>query len=198
MGADNDKNAEEQMTTVFFSGSRKITRLNDVIGEQIQNVIDLGSAVIIGDANGADKAMQTFLAERCYTNVSVYYAGDTCRNNVGSWAVEQVSVSPKLKGRALYTEKDKAMAAMADYGLVLWDGKSAGSITNVCELLTREKEASVYLSLRKAFFSVKTAEDIKTLLSFCKQADVYELENSPILKQKMEKLKLSSQQSFDL
>ena len=198
MGADNDKNAEEQMTTVFLSGSRKITRLNDVIRERIQNVIDLGSAVLIGDANGADKAMQTFLAERKYSNVSVYHVGDACRNNIGFWAAMKVSVSPKLKGRALYTEKDKAMAAMADYGLVLWDGKSAGSITNVCELLTREKKTAVYFSPRKEFISVKTAEDIKTLLSLCEHADVCELENSPILKQQMENLNLSSQQSFDI
>ena len=36
------------------------------------------------------------------------------------------------------TQKDKAMAAEADYGFVLWDGKSSGSISNVFELLMPE------------------------------------------------------------
>ena len=185
------------MTTVFLSGSRKITRLNDSIRMEIQKIIDNKSTILIGDANGADKAMQIFLKEKKYSNVSIYYVGDTCRNNIGCWPKKKIVADSKLKGRALYTEKDKAMASIAYYGFILWDGKSAGSITNVCELLRCEKKATIYFSPRESFFPIKIAEDIKTLLSFCEKEDISTLEDSPIFKKLMEDLNLSRQQGFN-
>lgn len=186
------------MTTVFLSGSRKINRLNDVIRGRIQNIVDQGFDVVVGDANGADKAMQSFLSEKVYTNVFVYCAGQTCRNNMGSWETEKVSVDPKLKGRAFYTQKDKVMAAVADYGFILWDGKSAGSINNVFELLKNGKKAIVYFSPRKEFFSVKTVDDIEVLLHQCDPVVSQDFKKSPILKRQMEHLNMAAQHSFDM
>jgi hypothetical protein len=186
------------MTTVFLSGSRKINRLNDVIRGRIQNIVDQGFRVVVGDANGADKAMQSFLSEKIYPNVFVYCAGQTCRNNMGSWEIEKVSVDPKLKGRAFYTQKDKVMAYVADYGLILWDGKSAGSINNVFELLKNGKKAVVYFSPRKEFFSVKTVEDIEALLRYCDPSVSRDFLGSPILKRQMESLNIADQHSFDM
>jgi len=186
------------MTAVFLSGSRKITKLNSDIRERLENVINRGMPVVIGDAYGSDKAMQAFLAEKKYSNVEVFFAGSTCRNNLGSWSAEQILVDPKLKGRAIHTEKDKAMAAKATYGFVLWDGKSAGSMTNVCELLGRNKSSLIYLSPLKAFFEVKSVEGLRELLNSCDPEDVRELENSPILKQQMCDLGIANQQRFDL
>jgi hypothetical protein len=186
------------MTTVFLSGSRKINRLNDVIRGRIQNIVDQGFNVVVGDANGADKAMQSFLSERVYPNVFVYCAGQTCRNNMGSWDTEKVTVDPKLKGRAFYTQKDKVMADVADYGLILWDGKSAGSINNVFELLKNGKKAVVYFSPRKEFFSVKTAGDIEDLLHHCDPLVSDDFKKSPILKRQMEHFAIAEQHSFDM
>lgn len=186
------------MTTVFLSGSRKINRLNDVIRGRIQNIVDQGFDVVVGDANGADKAMQSFLSERVYSNVFVYCAGQTCRNNIGSWGIEKVMVDPKLKGRAFYTQKDKVMAEVADFGFILWDGKSAGSINNVFELIKNGKKAVIYFSPRKEFISVKTVEDVQSLLGYCDPSDARELQGSPILSKQMETLKMVDQQSFDL
>ena len=90
------------------------------------------------------------------------------------------------------------MAAKATYGFVLWDGKSAGSMTNVCELLGQNKISLVYLSPLKEFFEVKSVEGLKELLSSCDPEDVRELENSPILKQQMSNLGIANQQRFDL
>lgn len=186
------------MTTVFLSGSRKINRLNDVIRGRIQNIVDQGFRVVVGDANGADKAMQSYLADKGYPNVAVYCAGRTCRNNVGSWSTENIDVDSKLKGRAFYTQKDKAMAARADFGLVLWDGKSEGSINNVLELLRNGKKAVVYFSPRKEFMNVKTPADADSLLRLCEPAASRSLQGSNTIRRQMETLSIAAQQSMNL
>lgn len=186
------------MTTVFLSGSRKINRLNDVIRGRIQNILDQGFHVVVGDANGADKAMQSYLADKGYANVAVYCAGGSCRNNVGSWSTEKIDVDPKLKGRAFYTQKDKAMAAQADFGLVLWDGKSEGSINNVLELLRNGKKAVVYFSPRKEFMNVKTPSDADALLRLCEPTASRSLQGSNNIRRQMESLSIADQQSLNL
>lgn len=155
------------MTTVFLSGSRRLNRTNESIQEWIKNIVDQGYRIIVGDANGADKALQKFLAEIHYPQVVVFCSGQNCRNNIGHWETRQITVDTNLKGREFYTQKDKAMAAEADYGFVLWDGKSAGSISNVFELLKRNKKAVVYFSPEKRFFTVSSLNDANMLLEKC-------------------------------
>jgi len=162
-----DKDSQQQMKTIFLSGSRGISRLNEDIRSRVQNIIESGFRVIIGDANGADKAFQKFLADSGYKKVVVFCAGTTCRNNMGAWEVREVAVDPDLRGRDFYTQKDKEMAATADYGLILWDGKSAGSINNVFELLKRDKTAAVYFSPEQSFYDIKQLQDAQNLLSRC-------------------------------
>lgn len=171
------------MTTVFVSGSRKISRLNKEIRDRLQNVIDQRFAVIIGDANGADKALQKYFSEIHYQNVIVFCSGNSCRNNLGNWNIKRVFVDPKLKGREFYTQKDKEMAAEADYGFVLWDGKSPGSFNNIMELLKRNKKALIYFSPDKEFYSVSKLEDAQKLLEKCDQESLSDISK---------KIKLSS------
>ena len=64
------------MSTVFLSGSRKISRLSEDVIVRLQNIIDSGLKVIIGDANGADKAFQKFFADANYKNVTVFCSGN--------------------------------------------------------------------------------------------------------------------------
>ena len=155
------------MTTVFMSGSRQVSRINDTIRTRIGKMIDQKFRIVVGDASGADKALQKFLAEARYSNVVVFCSGEICRNNLGEWDERHVSVDSQLKGRAFYTQKDLAMATEADYGFVLWDGKSVGSISNVLELLKREKPVVVYFAPEKCFFTISTLNDIKALLERC-------------------------------
>ncbi len=136
------------MTTVFLSGSRKISRINDAIRQRINNIVEKDFAIIIGDANGADKAMQAYLASIDYPHVTVFCVGSHCRNNVGDWKSEMISASSNVTGREFYALKDKEMAHRADFGLVLWDGKSSGSIANVLEMLKFGKKAELRLSNR--------------------------------------------------
>lgn len=155
------------MTTVFISGSRKISRLNQQIRDRLRNILAQQYEIVIGDANGADKAVQKYLLDEKYRYVTVYCSGNTCRNNLGKWSVLRVEVDANLKGRDFYAEKDKKMAEIADYGLVLWDGRSPGSYSNIMELLKRRKKVLVYFSPERSFLSISKLEDATKLLSKC-------------------------------
>lgn len=155
------------MTTIFFSGSRKITRLNEDIRKRISNITEKQFHILVGDANGADKALQKYLADIGYANVVVFCSGKRCRNNMGAWAVRNIEVDSKLRGRDFYTQKDIKMAETANYGFVLWDGKSSGSINNVFELLKRDKKALVYFSPEKKFYNIYRLDDANNLLEKC-------------------------------
>jgi len=152
------------MTRVFLSGSRRISRLNEAVRERLRNMIENELIVLIGDANGADKAMQSFFRDQNYQNVKVYCSGGKCRNNIGGWPTEPVDVDASLKGRAFYTVKDKAMARAADIGFVLWDGKSKGSLANAIELLDAGKKVVLFHSADQAFYNFKEKSQLSGLL----------------------------------
>ena len=153
------------MTTVFLSGSRTIGRINNEVRFRLDNMIENDHAIVVGDANGADKAMQAYLAEREYGDVTVYFVGDAPRNNVGGWPEKRVPADEKLPGRNFYSQKDRYMSKLADFGLVLWNGKSAGSVQNMIWLLSNGKKAVVYLSLRGRFCNLKTQDELIEMLS---------------------------------
>lgn len=153
------------MKTVFLSGSRAISRLNNPIRERLENITTQSFDIIIGDANGADKALQSFLSEQSYPNVTVYCSGLQCRNNIGSWETHNVEVPSNIRGREFYTMKDRVMAECADYGFVLWDGKSPGSIQNVITLLKRGKKALVYFSPDQEFLLIGNVDNLKSLVT---------------------------------
>lgn len=173
-------------STVFLSGSRKITRLNERIRRRIESMINQGFNIVVGDASGADKALQIYLADSHYGNVKVYCAGSTCRNNIGEWNVKYIDVDSKLRGRDFYTQKDKAMALEADYGFVLWDGKSTGSINNILELLLGHKSVVVYFAPEKEFFTLKQLDDVSTLLNHCNEIDYRKIVKKTRLDRRLE------------
>ncbi len=155
------------MATIFISGSRKLGRLNPTTREKLDAVIQQNHAVLLGDANGSDKAVQTFFSDANYPHVTVYCAGNLCRNNVGQWPLERITVPKGLKGRAYYTVKDKAMAKAADKALVLWDGKSVGSVNNMQQMLHQQKEVDVYLSPQQETFTLTTMAQLHEMFDLC-------------------------------
>lgn len=184
------------MTTVFLSGSRRISRLNQEIRGRLHNIIQQNFRIVVGDANGADKALQQYLADVSYPNVTVYCSGEICRNNIGNWESKRVLVGSQLKGREFYTQKDKKMADDADYGFMLWDGKSAGTFSNVIELLKRNKKALVYLSPEKEFYSVSSLKDARELLQKCDEKTASVINNKIKLSGSLEELERAKQVSL--
>jgi hypothetical protein len=155
------------MTTVFLSGSRKIGRISEEVRRRLDNMVENQLAIVAGDANGADKAMQSYLAELKYIDVTVYFVGDAPRNNVGQWPAQHVVGDDRLSGRDFYAQKDKAMSQIADCGFVLWDGKSSGSVQNMFWLLGQGKKVVVYFAPEKRFCNFKTQDELVELLIRC-------------------------------
>lgn len=155
------------MKTVFIGGSRRLTRLNDTIRSRVDNIIRQHFTVVIGDANGADKAMQSYFEVKGYRNVIVYCMGDRCRNNLGNWPTKRVSVNRQKKDFAYYATKDEEMAKSASYGFMIWDGRSKGTLNNILNLLRQQKKVLVYFSPDKSCHTIGSFEDLTALLSKC-------------------------------
>jgi hypothetical protein len=150
---------------VFVAGSRQISRLPAEVGNRLDTMIEKGFQILVGDANGADKAVQRYLADKSYPNVLVHCMKDHCRNNVGNWPTREVAAPRGAKGFDYYSLKDRAMAEAAEYGLMLWDGKSKGTVNNVVNLSRAHKPVVVYIAPTKQFHTVKTSADLRNLLA---------------------------------
>ena len=102
------------MTTVFIAGSIKIKHLDRKFKERIDKIIASGFDVVVGDADGADTAIQTYLFEQGSSHTTVYCSGPRPRNNVGRWPIHSVTSDLAPGSRAYFTAKDLAMAEAAD------------------------------------------------------------------------------------
>jgi hypothetical protein len=137
--------------------------MNAELAHRLDNIIRKNLRVLIGDANGFDRAVQAYLAEHQYTGVLVYCTLGICRNNVGRWPLNPVDYSGRDRGLEFYTAKDDAMLRDADFGLFGWDGKSRGTLRNARLMAEQGKPAAVYFSPLKKFVTVRTAEDVASL-----------------------------------
>jgi hypothetical protein len=151
------------MEAVFLGGSRRIARLNESIRSKLDELVRRGLWMFVGDANGADRALQEHLATRGYERVVVYAVTRMLRNNVGHWNVHSVDAPRGARGFDLYSVKDMQMAKDASYGLMLWDGKSRGTLENVRNLLAQGKPVAVHLGPARRFVSLRAPEDLRKL-----------------------------------
>jgi adenine-specific DNA-methyltransferase len=145
---------------MFIGGSRSISELNAPVRLHLDDFMRRGVAVLIGDAPGADAAVQRYLADRQYAKVTVF-AMDRCRNNAGGWPARHIE--PR-KDVSYYSAKDIVMAQEAQCGVMLWDGKSNGTRQNVVNLVGSGKRTLVYLASTKEFLVVASQRDFQTLL----------------------------------
>ena len=153
------------MQCVFVAGSRALSKLNSQVKQRLDNIVKQDFTVLVGDANGADKAVQRYLAERRYQHV-VVYCMEVCRNNVGNWPTRaHTAQSGARHDRQYYTIKDLAMAKDASCGFMIWDGKSKGTLTNVVNLVKAQKKVLLYSAPKKHFFTVRVFNDLNNLLT---------------------------------
>ncbi len=153
------------MNTVFVGGSRHVSRLPSQVKERLDNVREKGLRVIVGDANGADKAVQKYLLEASYADVTVFCSGATCRNNLGNWSTKHVDAEKSAKGFQFYAEKDRVMASEADFGLMIWDGKSSGTALNVLRLVRAGKKAVLFNVPMRNSVTFKATADWEAFLA---------------------------------
>ena len=148
------------MTKVFIGGSRRFSKLNKDVKRRLDNIIEKGFTVVVGDANGVDKAVQRYLTSKRHDKVIVFCMAGECRNNLGNWPTREITAAPGARGFAYFSTKDRVMVEEADYGLMLWDGKSRGTLTNVVDLVRQGRPVVVYVAPAKAFATLHEPEQL--------------------------------------
>ena len=61
-------------------------------------MIEKGLTILVGDANGADKAVQRYLADNGYRNVVVHCMARNCLNNIGGWPTHESQAPRGARG----------------------------------------------------------------------------------------------------
>ena len=163
------------MSTVFIGGSRHISRLSAEAKERLDNIVGSGLKVVVGDAAGADKAVQRYLLDASYPHVVVFCSGDRPRNNLGLWETYEVATPKHVKGFQFFAAKDREMAKKADFGLMIWDGKSPGTALNVLRLVRAGKKTVLLNVPDKQTITFKTSHDWSAFLSRCDRGLVEDL-----------------------
>jgi hypothetical protein len=152
------------MVTIFTAGSMNIKRLDPAFVERLAKIVSSNLNVVVGDADGADTSIQQVLHELNASSVAVYCSGPTPRNNVGDWPVHPIFSAAEKGTRAYFTAKDLEMANVADYGLMMWDANSTGTLSNVIELVRRRKTCVVFVNKHKKFVTVSDAKGLHQLV----------------------------------
>ena len=153
------------MTRVFIGGSRHASRLNTQVWKRLDNIMERGLPIIIGDAKGADKAVQQYLHSKHYQNVEVFCSEGICRNNVGNWQTRNIPARTHNRDAQFYSAKDRIMAQEATVGLMMWDGKSVGTLLNVFRLLKLSKKVVIYTVKEKRFIEFKSDVEWENFLA---------------------------------
>lgn len=163
------------MTCVMLGGSRHISKLNDDVRRRLERIVQQQFKVVVGDANGADKAFQRYLADRSFSGAEVFCSGETPRNNLGDWSCRRVSTKAKPGTFDFYAAKDRAMAVEATIGFFLWDGDSVGTMLNVWRLMKVHKTSLIFVQPKREFAEVRSQADWRSLFAIANaevQADI--------------------------
>jgi hypothetical protein len=129
----------------FIAGSKDLTKIDDFIVKQLNTFMQMNYEILVGDCSGTDSLVKDFLHKNNYSNVTVYACNGKARNNIGNWQVKNIPTPSYLYGFDFYKKKDVAMIEDAEYGFMIWDGKSKGTGDNIYELLKRNTRVMIYL-----------------------------------------------------
>ncbi len=154
---------------IFIAGARNIVSLDESVKARLMSIYNNKHSVIVGDCYGVDAAVQKFFAELHYRDVAVFASNGRARNNIGHWSVEYVRADGSLKGFDFYKQKDKAMADGADYGFMIWDGCSRGTLNNMVNLVEQNKKVLVYTTIFNKMFVIKNMSQLDYLVGICPQ-----------------------------
>jgi len=166
-----------------------IKHLDPKVKERLDTIVEKEFKVVVGDADGADASIQTYLADSCAKYATVYCSGPIPRNNIGDWQVCSVDAKYAPGTRAFFTAKDIEMARVADYGLMIWDTKSTGTLSNVIELLRQKKKALVFVNKEKVFVSVGDVHQLQELVTHMSEHAMNKADEKIGLRVKINELK---------
>ncbi len=145
------------MKKVFISGSISIKKLPLAVQKSIEKIINNKFEILVGDAKGVDSLVQDFCNKKQYHSVIVYTIGKYPRYLANTnFKIKKIDVPKEIKNiRKQQQEKDKQMTFESHYSLVVWDGKSKGSYSNIIRAIENNKKVKVYLSELNDFLPQK-------------------------------------------
>ena len=155
------------MMKVFIGGSRKISKLSLEVRGRLDEILAKNLAIVIGDAPGVDKSVQQYLDLKGYRGVEVFCSGARCRNNVGNWPTRQVTVNTSRRDFDFYATKDLRMSEEASFGIMIWDGASAGTLMNVLRLIKQNKKAVIFEAQMNRFRELSNESEWREFFSAC-------------------------------
>ncbi len=185
------------MKKIFISGSMRIKRIDRKVKERIDNIINSNFPILLGDANGADTSIQELIRSKEYEKVTIYCSGDYARNNIGRWKVRKIMTDCKKNTRLFFTAKDIQMAKECDYGLMVWDSKSTGTLSNVYELVSQGKKSLLFVNKMKSFIKVTDIDEFEKLTSFMSNSAFEKADKKIQLRKKIQGLKCRQTDMFE-
>lgn len=185
------------MHTIFISGSMRIENIGKEVLNRINNIINSNYKIIVGDADGVDSSIQKYLNKIKYNDVTVYCTGQKPRNNLGSWNINSVVTDRKPGTREFFTAKDISMSKDCDFGLMIWDSKSTGTLSNVLELLSSNKNSLVFVNKITKFIEITNIETFESLLSIMSESALEKADKKIKLKNKLSHLKNKQMKLFN-
>jgi adenine-specific DNA-methyltransferase len=148
----------QAVPTIFIAGSRQIETIPAEAVQRISNIIGRRYKVIIGDAPAADMAVQRYMTVSAYPHVTVFCSGRRCRNNLNGWPTRHILPPADAQGFQFYAAKDREMVHSADFALMLWDGRSIGTLANAMRLAYAAKPTVLFNALQETTFNIRTAD----------------------------------------
>lgn len=147
---------------VFISGSISIKHLHDRVKESIRKIRDSHMEILVGDANGIDRMVQNYCEEINYLTVTVYSIYSVPRFKIDGFKSKHITPDKNIKKeRERQTEKDKAMTNDCDFCLVIWDGKSKGSYSNILGAIKNDKKFKIFLNTTGRFMESETTSKVE-------------------------------------
>lgn len=138
---------------VFISGSISIKKLPEAVLQSIDKIISNKFEILVGDACGVDKLVQEYCLKKQYFKVTIYSIYDKPRNRASEkFGFKKILVEGTIKKESEKQKvKDRAMTQDCTYCLVIWDGKSKGSYSNILRAIEFNKKSKVYLTQKDKF-----------------------------------------------
>lgn len=129
---------------IFISGSKNIKEFNIEIINVLNRIIKNNNEVLVGDCEGVDTLIHSFMKSKNYKKTTIYHVGTKPRNNHYKFNEVKIKTSSYLTPYQYYQQKDIQMTKDADAGFVIWDEKSNGSKDNICRLMQNGKPVIIY------------------------------------------------------
>jgi hypothetical protein len=150
---------------VFIGGSRSINELDENVVRILFDELNSNVEFLVGDADGVDAQIQNFCKSQNYNKVLVYASNGKARNNVGNFKVKNITVDKNTFRKEFFVKKDEAMTNDADYGIVIWDSISKGSLNQLHRMVKQNKPCKVYIAKDKRWITIESEHAIKGITS---------------------------------